>query len=95
MPYLSHERIIATGAVKNDTAFNIPDIATHVELQALVQPVNYTMDGSSNPNATTDGMSLLITEPPKLFLIQDLKNIRFTRGAGSDGNLNLHYIGGP
>lgn len=92
MPYISHEQVIAGDAVRGVGFLNIPVTATHVELQAAVQPIRYTMDGSSNPNETTDGMVLLVTEPPKLFLIQDLQKIRFKRGAGTNGNLNLHYI---
>ena len=93
MAYLLQERIIAQDAIQDVSALNIPNNATHAELQARVQNVAYTMDGS-DPNQTTTGMVFLTTEPPKLFLIEDVQNIRFKRSTGTNGNLNIHYIGG-
>lgn len=93
MAYLLHEQIAATSSVKDVDALNIPANATHAELQADTQDVRYTMDDTNNPTQTA-GMILVTTSEPKLFLIEDVKRIRFVRGAGSDGNLNFHYIAG-
>ena len=92
MAYLSHEQVAAQVSVLGVGAFEIPANATHVELQASTQNVVYTMDGFSDPTAT-EGMVLLTTEPPKLFLIQDLRNMRFVRGAAG-AMLELHYLAG-
>ncbi len=94
MAYISHESVIAAVGVKTVAALTIPANATHAELQATVANVNYTMDGTSAPTATTVGMVLLAAEQPKLFLVEDLRNIIFIRGSGADGNLNIHYIAG-
>lgn len=92
--YLFYEQVVASDATKNIDDLNIPHGATHAELQADTQHVRYTMgDGSPAPTQST-GMILLTTEGPKLFLIEDVKAIKFVRGAGSNGNLNIHYLGG-
>lgn len=87
------QQVVASSSVKTVSALTVPVKATHVEIQADTQPVRYTMDNATDPSQTS-GMVFLITEGPKAFLIEDLKRIRFTRGAGSDGNLNFHYFGG-
>lgn len=92
MSYLSFEQVAATNAVKTVSDLTIPGKSTSVELQSSGQNVSYTMDGTE-PTQTV-GMFLLITEPPKTFLIEDIQNIKFTRAAGSDGSLNLHYFAG-
>lgn len=93
MAYLLHEQVAATSSVKTVSALNIPGNATHAEIQADTVDVRYTMDDTNNPTQTA-GMIFAITSEPKLFLIEDVKRIRFARGAGSDGNLNFHYIAG-
>jgi len=93
MSYLSFEQVVADSSIDSVTELTVPSNATHAELQASGQNVSYTMDGSTDP-AQTAGMFLLTTEHPKLFLIEDVKNIRYTRAAGSDGALNLHYFAG-
>lgn len=100
MPYLSYEQIATTAAIKTVSDLTVPVKATHVELQASGQHCSYTMDGSTNPTQTK-GMFLLTTQEPKLFLIKDIRNIRFIRGgkssphdASGDGLLNIHYYGG-
>jgi len=91
--FLSFQQVAATSSVKTQSALTIPGGATHAELQACTQNVRYTMDNTTDPTQTS-GMVLITTESPKLFLIEDVKRIRFVRGAGSDGNLNIHYVGG-
>lgn len=91
--FLSYQQVAATAAVKTVADLTVPAKATHVELQATTQPICFTMDNVTNPTQTS-GMVLLTTEGPRLFLIEDLRRIRFCRGAGSDGNLNLHYLAG-
>lgn len=91
--YLSHEEIVADGSVKDVDSLTVPSKATHAELQADSSDIRYTMDNANDP-AQSAGMILYQTGEPKLFLIEDIKRIRFTRGSGSNGNLNVHYIAG-
>jgi len=91
--YLSFEQVVATDEVKSILHLTIPARATHAELQASAQNVSYTMDNATNPTQTV-GMFFLTTAEPKLFLIEDVRRIRFVRGAGSNGALNLHYLAG-
>jgi hypothetical protein len=39
-------------------------------------------------------MLFLVAKGPKEFTIEDLKRIKFTAGAGGNGNLNFHYFAG-
>jgi len=91
--YLSHEQVAATAAVKDVDDLTVPAKATHAELQADTSDIRYTMDNATDPTQTS-GMILLTTEDPMLFLIEDINRIRFTRGSGSNGNLNVHYVAG-
>jgi hypothetical protein len=91
--YVGYEQVTATAATKTVNDLTVPSNATHAELQADTQNVRYTMDNSSGPSQTV-GMVLVTTHAPKLFLIEDIRRIRFQRGAGSDGVLNVHYISG-
>lgn len=92
----SFQQVVADGTVKTASALTIPPKVTHAELQATEQPIFYTMDNTTDPTtgASGAGMVLLTTQPPKQFLIEDIKRIRFTRAAGTDGKLNVHYLGG-
>lgn len=91
--YLGFEQVAATNAVKTVSDLTIPASVTMAELQASGQDVRYTMDNTTNPTQTS-GMVLLTTSEPKLFLVQDIRRIQFIRGAGIDGNLNIHYAAG-
>ena len=91
MAYTHFERVASSGSVKDVGDLNPPSTATHVELQADTQDIRYTMDGSTDP-ASGSGMLLVASAQPKLFLIKDLKNIKFIQGAGGAGGLNAHYI---
>ncbi len=92
--YLNFEQIATTATVKTVDDLTIPARATHAELQASGQNASYMCDvGSPNPTQTR-GMFLLTTSDPKLFLIEDIRRLRFVRAAGSDGMLNVHYLGG-
>lgn len=91
--YLSHEQVSATASVKTASALTIPAKATHAELQADTSDIRYTMDNTTDPTVSS-GMVLLTTEDPALFLIEDVYRIRFIRGSGTNGNLNIHYIAG-
>jgi hypothetical protein len=88
--YLGYEQEAVSNAVKDADDLAIPAAATHVELQASVAPIAYTMDDTTNPTVTA-GMVLLVAEPPKLFHAEDVRRIKFIRFGGSDGALNLHY----
>ncbi len=91
--YLGYEQVAATNVVKTVAALTIPANATMVELQSDTQDIRYTMDDATDPTQAT-GMMLITTLPKVMFLIEDLKRIRFVRGAAVDGNLNLHYAAG-
>jgi len=88
--YAHYEQVAATAVVKTKHDLTIPPSTTHVEVLAETQNVRYTMDGLTTPTQTT-GMLLKTTDPPRIFLIDDILKIKFARGAGSDGLLNLHY----
>lgn len=94
--FLAYEQIVAGSAAKDWTDLTIHARATHASLQASEQNVRYTMDGTTVPTegATGTGMVLVAGDDPKIFQIEDIKRIRFVRGAGSDGKLNIHYSGG-
>lgn len=91
--YLNHEQIVADGTVKTVSELTVPAKATHAELQADSSDIRYTMDALNAPTQVA-GMVLSTVAEPKLFLIEDIKRINFTRGSGSNGNLNVHYIAG-
>lgn len=91
--YLFCERIPVAGAVLTQAALAIPAKATGAELQADTASIRYTMDNSTVPAAGGPGMLLNTTDPPKTFLIEDLKRIKFTQGSGAAG-LNIHYFAG-
>lgn len=92
MAFLSYEEIAATDTIKALAALSVPVTATHAQLQSSTQDVRYTMDDTTNP-AQTSGMILKTGLAPETFLIEDLRNIRFVRGSGSNGILNIHYFG--
>lgn len=93
MAYLSYEQLAVSNSVLNSSSLTIPAKATQAELQADSNHVRYTMDGTTNPT-TTSGMLLLTTSDPKLFLIQDVRNIRVIRDGAVDAKLNVHYLAG-
>ena len=93
MPFLGYEQIEATAVVQTSSVLTVPQGTTHAELQASGQNVRYIMDGAQNPSVGV-GMLLLTTDGPKNFEIGDIHNIRFVRGAGTNGYLNIHYYGG-
>ncbi len=93
MAYSSYEQVAATAVVKTGADLSFLGNDAKAEVQADTNDIRYTMDGTTNPTQTS-GMVLLTTEPPKLFLKEDLLNIRFVRGADTNGNLNIHYLTG-
>jgi len=93
MPYIGYERIIATNVVKDASELTIPAQTTHVEIQAESSNVRYTMDGSTDPTVDS-GMLFLSISEPKLFLVEDVKKIRFIRDSMSNAALNFHYFVG-
>ncbi len=94
MAYVLYEQVECSDVVVRTVAdLNVPGAATHAELQAQGDgDINYTMDGVTVPNPSI-GMVLRATAPPKLFLIEDVNNIRFVRSAAGT-HLNVHYSGG-
>ncbi len=93
MAFLNYQQVAATAVVKTVAALTIPSNTTKVELQANGNPVNYTMDDTTDPTQTV-GMVLTLYTKPETFLIRDLRRIRFVSGAGADATLNLHYFTG-
>lgn len=92
MPYLSYEQVATTNSVRDVNNLTVPAQATGAELQAADQHARYTMDDSTDP-AAGSGMLLLTTSPPKFFLIENVRRIRFISSAGA-GELNIHYSAG-
>lgn len=91
--YLSYEQVAATSTVKTQSDLTIPENASHAELQADTSDIRYTMDNSTDPTQAT-GMVLQPEDQPKQFVIDDIRRIKFVRGSGSDGKLNIHYFAG-
>ena len=91
--YLKFESVAVAAAVLDIDDLSPDASATHVELQSTVGSVRYTMDGTTAPTITT-GMLLTLNAEPKLFLIQDLKRMKFIREAAVTATLGVHYIGG-
>lgn len=89
----SFQRVASDGTVKTVSSLTIPAKATHAELQADTQSIKYTMDNTTDPSSTV-GMTFQTADVPKLFVIDDVRRIRFTQGAGGAGALNFHYFGG-
>lgn len=93
MPYILYEQVLLDDATVRTVADLDPPEATHAELQAQSDgDINYTMDGLTDPNASI-GMVLRATDPPKTFLIDDVRRIRFLKSA-ADTHLNVHYFTG-
>lgn len=88
--FIGYERITVSAAVLTASNLTIPARAQWAELQAETNDVRYTMDGSTDPT-TTSGMVLPAGAAPKLFLIEDVRRIRFIRSGASDSVLNVHY----
>ena len=93
MPYLGFEQVVTDSSVDSITELTVTPNTTHVEILADTQDCRYTMDDNTNP-AEASGMIFKVGDEPKQFGIEDLNRIRYTRGAGSDGNLNLHCFAG-
>lgn len=99
--YLYFQQIASSGSVQSFTDIAAAENAaqkllvgksTLCELQATAANISYTMDNVTDPTATK-GMVLLTTEPPKLFINDDLKRIRFISVSGSP-MLNIHFLAG-
>ena len=93
MSYLFHERVTAEATVKDVNDLAVPNNATSARLQADTSDIRYTCDGATNPSQTT-GMVLVNGLEPEDFLLEDILKIRFTRGSGTNGGLNIHYYAG-
>ena len=93
--FLGYDQITVTAAVQTVANLTVPAAATHVQIQGETQDTRYTMDNVTNPTQTS-GMVFSATapEPVHEFLREDLQRIRFVRGAGVNGVLNLHYSAG-
>lgn len=91
--YIGFDSVASDGTVKTVSDITVPAKATHAEIQAVTQPISYTMDNATDPTATA-GMQFRTTDEPKMFLIEDVNRIRFTQGAGGAGLLNLHFFAG-
>jgi hypothetical protein len=91
MPYVGFNSIAATDTAKTVAALTIPATSTHAELQASVQPITYRMDGTTPTSGV--GMNLAVADEPKLFTIEQIRNISFIRAGGVNGTLGVHYIG--
>jgi hypothetical protein len=90
--FLDYEQVVADGTVDDIDDLSPPTNATGAEIQSDTNPVRYTMDGT-NPTQTS-GMIFLAAHQPKFFSMADIRAIQYTRGAGVNGNLNIHYFAG-
>ena len=88
--FIGYEQIAVSTSVLDVDDLTIPSGTSHAELQAGTNHVAYTMDGTAPTSST--GMLLLTTEPPRLFLIEDVLRMKFIQRTGG-GTLNIHYIG--
>lgn len=92
--FISFERVAISTVVKTVSDLTVPATATHAELQAdsstAGDGVRYTMDGTAP--STTSGMILSANENPKLFLVDDLRRIKFIRRGANDSALLIHYL---
>lgn len=96
MSFVSYQQVTVSTAVLTVSDLTVPAAAYGASLQADTQDIRYTMDGTTAPTAgaTGVGMVLLTTSDPQYFRIEDILNIKFIRGAGSDAKLNVHWVGG-
>lgn len=92
--YLSAQRVASSAAVKTVSDLTVPGKATHAEIMADTQNIRYTMDNANDPVSGGLGMLFKTTDPPKPFLIEDVRRIRFTQDAGGAGGLCVHYFAG-
>lgn len=93
MAYVGFQRVATDDTVKDVSDLTVPAKATWAEIQSDTNHVRYTMDGATNP-AQGSGMLLLTTDPPKHFLIEDVRNIRFIQETTGAGAINIHYGAG-
>lgn len=90
--YINFEQVAISNAVKTLADLTVPANATKAELMGTTA-IRYTMDNVIAPT-TSKGMILRATDPPKTFLIEDVKRIKFIRNAAADTTLEIHYFGG-
>lgn len=88
------QRVAISNAVKTVADLSIPPTATHAEIQAessaITDGVCYTMDGTAP--TVSSGMILPSNADPKLFLIEDIRRIKFIRRGANDTALVVHYL---
>lgn len=96
MAYIAFEVVEADNSIKTVTDLTVPANATHALLQASEADIRYIMSSATPPGnpAENTGQVLVTSNPPELFLIEDVNNIRFHRGSATSGRLQIHYIAG-
>jgi hypothetical protein len=92
--YVGYAQMTSTAGVQTIPEALIPPKATHAELQADTQNIRYTACKTPVDPTSARGMLFLTTEPPKFMVIDEVRLLRFTSGAGGAGNLNIHFIAG-
>ena len=96
MTYLAFQQLpggVAATAISLSAALTIPSGAQYAELQASGNHIRYTIDSANNPPTTTYGQLLRTTDPPKIFPIRDILNMKVIRdGAVTNSDLFIHYI---
>lgn len=93
MAIIDHDHAVATSTAKTIVNLTVPLGATGAELQCTTQTIRYTLDGKRVATAAI-GFLMTPTMPPKEFLLEDIRNISFIRGGGSDAELQIHWFGG-
>lgn len=76
--------------MKDIDSFVAPYWAYFAEVQADTADIRYTLDGSIP--STTEGLVLTANAMPYLLPIDEFKAMKFTRGGGSNAQLNVHFI---
>jgi hypothetical protein len=93
MPFSSYGYAEATTTVKTIAAVTVPGEALWCEIQAEGNAIRYTLDGSTNPTATS-GMRLLTTSAPTQLAIETVRNIRFRCEGTTTAILHFHWVVG-
>lgn len=91
MAFVGYEQVVVTSAIQTVSALTVPANATHAELQAETNHIRYRMDGGVP--GSSSGMLLVAGSDPRVFLIEEVRNIQFVKDAGSP-KLNVHYWAG-
>jgi len=100
MRHIAREQLTVTNAVKTLTVATIVSNVIYADIQVLTEDVRVTFDGSTAPVKDTTGTIWFHGEATYLGIyrhwgVENLKNLKFIRDAGSDSTLIVDYWGRP